>query len=620
MTQLQCASAVHPAATDARASGSPPPAVSARPWKRALTVFAVAAAGLALWATARADFLASPGWLAAQKAGLILGPIGAGIYWMRRRPGNRFGLLLIVLGLLGVPSILESSSDPTLFAIGVLDGTPIYAMTTVVILAFPSGRLEGLPERLVLAGLVVTMLLVVAVTESASHLVPGLAIPDCRAACPEPRLGLAAPRSDGIVEHVLGVLSVAVALGTAAVIAWRFHTGTPPRRRAHAIGSPIAVLFLLTAAAYRGLLVFEPGGLGAGERWIQDWLRWGLAGTLALIWSGYLLALVAAQLFAARVLRDVVDASMRRPSVEGLERLLRERLGDPGLRIGFWCERERDFAGTAGEPLEPSPRQALTTVEREGRPAAAILHDVQLSDDPELLSAAGSAALLAAENTELDRAWNASLRELEASRARLTQASDRERRKLERDLHDGAQQRLMAIQIKLRLAKDQTSDPRLADDLEAIGADAEQAVEELRTLAHGIYPPVLRSYGLTEALRSFSRSAPIEVAVRDDGIGRCPRTVEAAIYFCSTEAVQNAVKHAGDGARVMITLGRDGPLARFAIADDGVGIAEPSSAGGEGLIGMRDRIGAFGGEFEIRSSPGAGTTVRGTVPLNGNGR
>jgi len=256
-----------------------------------------------------------------------------------------------------------------------------------------------------------------------------------------------------------------------------------------------------------------------------------------------------------------------------------------------------------------------TEIDREV-PGVAIVHDVQLADDPELLQAAGTVALLSLENAELDAAWKDSLHALSDSRARLVHAGDRERRKLERDLHDGAQQRLVAIQVRLGMAKDRTQDEGLADELDAIAVDAEQAVDELRALAHGIYPPVLRSFGVPDALRSFAFKAPIEVGVDDGGVGRLPRTVEAAIYFCAMEAVQNAIKHAGDGAHVTITLAQDRRCARFAIADDGVGMAEPESADGDGLIGMRDRIGAVGGELEIVSSPGVGTTVRGTIPLD----
>jgi signal transduction histidine kinase len=610
MTEPPSATALQPAAIDAPVGGSVLPAVGAWPWKPALTVFAVAAAGLALWVTARAEFLAHPGWLAVQKADFILGPVLVGLYWLQVRPASRFGWLLIVLGLLGVPYILESSSDPTLFALGVVAEDPSWLMLTFVILAFPSGRLEGLPERLVFAAFVVAALAVVVVTVSTSHLAPGLSISQCRDACPGSSLGLSEWRTP---DRVIGTLPVVISLAIAGVVGWRFATGTPPRRRALAIGTPIALLFLLVQGMQQALVVISPGGASP----IDEVVNWTLAGTRAGIWYGFLFALIAAQLFAGRVLREVVGASTRRPSVEGLERLLRVPLGDPGLRIGFWRPRERDFAGTDGDPLEPSQGQALTPVERDGRPAAAIVHDTQLSDHPELLAAAAGVLLLAGENTELERAWHGSLRELTASRARLSEASDRERRKLERDLHDGAQQRLMAIQIKLRMAEDRTQDQRLADELEAIGADAEQAVEELRMLAHGIYPPVLRSYGLAEALRASAMTAPIAVVVEDDGTGRCPRTIEAAIYFCAMEAIQNVIKHAGEAARVTITLGRDRRRVRFAIADDGVGMAEPASRDGEGLIGMRDRIGAVGGELEIVSAPGAGTTVRGTVPLDG---
>jgi signal transduction histidine kinase len=226
-----------------------------------------------------------------------------------------------------------------------------------------------------------------------------------------------------------------------------------------------------------------------------------------------------------------------------------------------------------------------------------------------------SAARLALENERLQAETRAQLEELRASRARIIETGDTERRRLERDLHDGAQQRLMAIQIKLRLVEERVADPELAAELDAISDQAADAVEDLRALAHGIYPPALRQFGLVDALLAFSMTAQIPIEIVDEGIGRCPRTVEAAIYFCAMEAVQNATKHAGSGARVTVTLGRDGQRVRFAVADDGVGMDHASAAGGEGLTSMRDRIGAVNGEFEILSAAGHGTTIRGTVPL-----
>jgi signal transduction histidine kinase len=205
--------------------------------------------------------------------------------------------------------------------------------------------------------------------------------------------------------------------------------------------------------------------------------------------------------------------------------------------------------------------------------------------------------------------------EVVESRARIAEAGDRQRRTLELDLYDGAQQRLMAIQIKLRLVERRVRDPELAAELDAVSDDAAASVEELRALARGIYPPALLQYGSVVALRTLAMTAQIPIEVVDEGIGGCSPATEAAIYYCAMEAVQNATKHAGKHARVTITLGRDRQRVRFAVSDDGVGMNNPSSTAGAGLRSMRDRIGAVNGELEATSLPGRGTTVIGTVPL-----
>jgi signal transduction histidine kinase len=206
--------------------------------------------------------------------------------------------------------------------------------------------------------------------------------------------------------------------------------------------------------------------------------------------------------------------------------------------------------------------------------------------------------------------------ELRASRARLVRASDRERHKLERDLHDGAQQRLMAVQIKLQMAQEH-ADTELAEQLGDIRTDATEAADELRALAHGIYPPVLRDRGLADALRSRAMTARIPIRVHDDGIGRCEGVVEAAVYYCCLEAVQNAVKHAGPDVHVSIRLYTDDGL-HVEIHDDGSGFDTAAVHDGIGLQNMRDRLGAVGGELQICSTPGHGTSVRGTVPDTGS--
>ena len=223
----------------------------------------------------------------------------------------------------------------------------------------------------------------------------------------------------------------------------------------------------------------------------------------------------------------------------------------------------------------------------------------------------------------LDAALHASLEklrrqadELQASRARIVVAADAERRRIERDLHDGAQQYLVAIAVKARLIQQLArSDPAggLALTQDMI-RDIESALDELRTLAQGIYPPLLISAGLAEALTAASRRTPIPVRLETDGVGRYQPELEAAVYYCCLEALQNASKHAGDGTSASLKLWEDAGALQFQVDDDGVGFDPARGTGGAGLTNMHDRIGAVGGTLRIESVPGAGTHVHGAVP------
>jgi signal transduction histidine kinase len=203
---------------------------------------------------------------------------------------------------------------------------------------------------------------------------------------------------------------------------------------------------------------------------------------------------------------------------------------------------------------------------------------------------------------------------LRASRARIVASADQERHRLERDLHDGAQQRLFLLQVKLARLHDEVRDAAVAARIDEIEEDAREALEELRVLAHGIYPTVLVERGVAEALLAFAIDAPLIVEVTDHWIGRCSPTIEAALYFCALEAIQNAAKHGGKNARVTVDLDRDGDRVDLSVADDGVGFQPGGDSDGIGLVTMRDRIGAVGGDLEVVSEPGAGVTVHVTVP------
>jgi signal transduction histidine kinase len=208
------------------------------------------------------------------------------------------------------------------------------------------------------------------------------------------------------------------------------------------------------------------------------------------------------------------------------------------------------------------------------------------------------------------------LAELQASRQRLVAAQDQERRKLERNIHDGAQQQLVALAVKIRLARQLTpKDPsRAAEMLAQAEGEIGQALEDLRDLARGIYPPLLVDQGLTAALTAQARRAPLPIEVSAEGVARYPQDQEAAVYFCVLEALQNVSKYAG-GSRATVRLSQTDHTLAFEVEDDGVGFDPSATSFGTGLQGMADRLAALGGSLEVQSRPGAGTTVTGRLPV-----
>jgi signal transduction histidine kinase len=249
---------------------------------------------------------------------------------------------------------------------------------------------------------------------------------------------------------------------------------------------------------------------------------------------------------------------------------------------------------------------ALTVTKPPNDPLTAA--EGKLVDD--LAAQAG----LVLRNVRLTEELRANLEDLRASRQRVVAAQDAAARRLERNIHDGAQQQLVALAMKANLARSLVGrDERKEGDLlDQLKADAQDALENLRDLARGVYPPLLADQGLVAALTSQVRKSAVPVDVEADGIGRFAQDAEAAVYFCTLEALQNVAKYA-QASRATVHLHReDGHLA-FDITDDGVG---PDATGyGTGMQGMADRLAALGGELIVRSSPGAGTTVKGSVPV-----
>jgi signal transduction histidine kinase len=538
------------------------------------------------------------------------------VYWAIHRPGNRLAVLLLVYAACIAGLSLQGASDPVLHSIGVLFDAPVFLVGFYLVFAFPRGYVAGTLERVLLAAVAWALLASFVPWFFFSPVVSGGApLAGCNANCPSNGLMIAdRPGIAGGFGTFEEYLSVIVGAAIVAGVVYRLATSTRPRRRALLpVYLPVLLLtipFVVLHAVEAQLVSLTPGSI--------DRIGWLVTTGRVALSFGFLFAIWQAMLAAGLTLETILSRLGRRRDARELRDVVAEALDDPELELAIEVGRGTGFFVDSNGDLMHVQRTAeghsATPLQRDGETVAYIVHDAELETDPELVRAAGQSVLLALENGRLESELRSKTAELRTSRGRIVAASDAERRKLERDLHDGAQQRLMAIQVKLSLLRDRIDDEELIEDLDEIGADASAAVAELRSLAHGIYPTVLRERGLADGVRSYARVFPLGIEVVDAGVGRCTPEVEAAVYFCSIEAVQNAVKHAGPDARVIVRFARSNGSIRFSIEDDGPGFDTTAASDGMGLTNMRDRVGAAGGEIEIVSSPGEGTRVRGTVP------
>ena len=296
--------------------------------------------------------------------------------------------------------------------------------------------------------------------------------------------------------------------------------------------------------------------------------------------------------------------------------------GDALRLAASWPDppRARRLAGLDDGRLPPFPAadRAVPVSHRDELLGALTItkprgETVTPSDD-KLLNDLAAQAGLVLRNVGLTAELLARLDDLQASRQRLVSAQDEERRRLERDLHDGAQQHLVALKVKLDLAARQAGETPLKEALLSLRSDADDAIDALRALAHGIYPPLLAELGLAAAIEAHARKAPIQVSVEDDGVRRYSQAVEAALYFCCLEALQNVAKYAGAPQASVRLSEADGELT-LVVSDGGAGFDPRATARGAGLQNMTDRVEALGGVLTIASTPGGGTTVTASLPL-----
>jgi signal transduction histidine kinase len=312
-----------------------------------------------------------------------------------------------------------------------------------------------------------------------------------------------------------------------------------------------------------------------------------------------------------RAFEDEVRDGTRAPEDIGI--VLADALNDPLAEIFFWVPETETYADTTGERLHELPlhERARCEIRRDDARTAVLLHDPLLLERRDLLDGIVAAAALSIEMARLRVEVRHQLAEVHASRARIVEAGYEERRRLERDLHDGAQQRLVSLGVHVRRL--QLSLPRdaqiLSSALDQIVGEVGEAIADLRQIAAGVRPARLDE-GLAAALRDLARTAPVPVDVETNG-ERAPASVEAAAYFVACEALTNAVKH-GSPSRVTVRAVQDDGTLHVTVADDGVGGAVVRR--GSGLAGLRDRVSAHGGTLEIVSPRGSGTRVEVAIP------
>jgi signal transduction histidine kinase len=293
--------------------------------------------------------------------------------------------------------------------------------------------------------------------------------------------------------------------------------------------------------------------------------------------------------------------------------LLRNLLGDPTLTLALPAPGGNGFVDAAGEPLElpvaGDTGPAVTVLLAEGRPIAAVLHDSQLDLDVPVVEGLTATVQMLVENVRL-------LDELQVSRRRLLAFIQRDRIRLERDLHDGAAQRLLAMQIRLESLRGKVGhEPELADELALISAHALAALDEVRAVGYVIYPTVLQDFGLSTALQSAAFFLPLEIQVDVEEVGRLDASLETTVYFCVIEALRNVAAHAGPNARATVVLRRIRDSIEFEVSDDGAGFSSKTTPWGLGLLSIVDRVEALGGSAEVRSTPRGGTSVTAAIPL-----
>ena len=517
--------------------------------------------------------------------------IVAGLIAWTRSAANRTGPLLLGIGFTWFIGNFRFAPSPVAdVALVFRDVTNV--LLVYLLLAYPSGRLGSRLHRFAVAAVGVALV------------GPALLVP----LAGTPGLTFMAVPSEPDQASLSAVVGVAFAIGLLGLLGRRWMLASQPARRTL---SPVVLGGAVTVAA---ILSVQLRQLVAVPPDVYEGISWALLVGRVLVPMGFLVGLL--RLHMARVaVADLVVRLGDMPAPENLRPALASALGDPSLEVFRWDPATSAFIDPAGGPriLLDDESRAVTILEGAEHPLVAIAHDPALLEDPGLVASVTSAMRLAVENERLHLAVEAQLAEVRASRARIVEAGDAERKRVERNLHDGAQQRLVSLALALRLARTRLGsdvDPGVAQSLEQASDEAKAALAELRELARGIHPQILTEAGLRAAVQSLVDRSPVEVVI-DIGAGRYAPAVEGAAYFMVSEALANVAKYAG-AQRAIVRAGWLDDQLTVEVVDDGVGGADASR--GTGLRGLGDRLASIDGWLEVISPVGGGTRLLARIP------
>jgi signal transduction histidine kinase len=501
---------------------------------------------------------------------------------------------MVVAGFVNYLATLSWTTNDVTFTLGqALDLVPP-VLFLHVFLAFPSGRLQSRVERILVGiGYVTAVGL-----ELVRMMLGGFGPRNLLEISPDPEAGLV------VVRVQLVAVSAFCLCGVGILALRRLRGGRPLRRSARLLTDAFGIALVMIAFLFLSLAY---GGPATAQ------IRWATFVAIGLAPAAFLIGLLHSRL-ARSTVGDLFVELREDPEPADLRDALARALRDPSLTLAYWLPEFGSYVDLEGRPVDLSSQDGRTTtlIDRDGAHVAALSHDPALKDEPALLEAVTAAAGLAIDNGRLHAELKARLQELRGSRVRVIEAGQKERQRLERDLHDGAQQRLIALSLELsRLEERLDGDPDASASLDQARREISKSLDELRAVARGIHPAVVSGHGLQVALEQLAARAPVPVRLTVTVEGRLPEHLEVAAFYLVSESLTNIGKHA-EATAATVDVGRANGQLVVEIADDGVGGADTER--GSGLRGLADRVEALEGRLRVWSPSGRGTRLRAEIP------